>query len=145
MSDLLDGKYLPCTESPCSESICSAISEICTARNVTTPDDKDKIEQSTKRVFFEEAVKEKLNIPSGYVKVAVLVLRWHPDIDDYAEEHTNEVSYPSIVPLNDLIAVIGLAKNISQCTISSPGVATPLRKVQYILLTAVDRDAQGSI
>jgi hypothetical protein len=81
------GNPLPCIESPCS-----AVSETCTAANVTTPDDKDKIDQSTKRGCFEEAVRKTLNIPSGYVKVAVLVLRWHPDVDDFAEEHTYEVS-----------------------------------------------------
>ncbi|KAF1939946.1 hypothetical protein EJ02DRAFT_407390 [Clathrospora elynae] len=58
--------------------------------DVTTPDDKDKIDQSAKRGWFEGAVKKTLNIPSGYVKVAVLVLRWHEDIDDYAAGHTTE-------------------------------------------------------
>lgn len=43
---------------------------------------------------FENATKKALNIPSGYRKVAVLIIRWHKDIDDESnrEKHSKEVS-----------------------------------------------------
>jgi hypothetical protein len=49
---------------------------------------------------FENATKKALNIPSGYRKVAVLIIRWHKDIDDESnrDEHSKEVSdVPNII------------------------------------------------
>jgi hypothetical protein len=125
-----DRNPLPCIDSPCS-----AASETCTAANVTTPDDKDKIDQSRKRGCFEEAVKKRLNIPSGYVKVAVLVLRWHPDIDDFAEDHTNEVSshqtcLPNTCSCPPTSSKHFVKRNMVTCT-KVDRATTPSRTAQY--------------
>lgn len=61
------------------------------APEATTPD-TCKQTKSTKRALFEDAVKKRLDIPTSYLKVAVLVIRWDEKIDQYAEGHTEEVS-----------------------------------------------------
>jgi hypothetical protein len=65
-----------------------------TTTDVTTPDDEEKIRESAKRGWFEAGVNKSLKIPTGYVKVAVLVLRWAEYCDDYAKGHTDEVRVP---------------------------------------------------
>ena len=44
-----------------------------------------------KQAWFENAVREKLDLPIGYVKVAVLVVRWHEEVDEWPAEHSEEV------------------------------------------------------
>jgi hypothetical protein len=125
---------------PCTDSSCSAASETCTAAtNVTTPDDEEKIDQSAKRGWFEDAVKERLNIPSGYVKVAVLVLRWHEDIDEYAKGHTSEVSY-FLHTFHRQIPFEMHENSLHRLLRKSPGA-----KLVCIQLMCSDRIAGGSI
>ncbi|KAI8938545.1 hypothetical protein NX059_004431 [Plenodomus lindquistii] len=63
-----------------------------TETEITTLDYVEKREQSIKHAYFENSVKERLNIPTGYVKIAVLVIRWHQDVDQYAKGHTEEIA-----------------------------------------------------
>jgi hypothetical protein len=85
-----------CTVSPVS--MCgSAPKHTCaTSIDVTTPADEEKIQESAKRSWFEAGVNKALKIPTGYIKVAVLVLRWEEYCDDYASNHTKEVSAQSV-------------------------------------------------
>ena len=48
-------------------------------------------EESERQAWFQNAVNGAMDIPIGYLKVAVLIVRWHEDIDEYAEGHTTEV------------------------------------------------------
>lgn len=52
--------------------------------------------EADSQTLFENAVKQKLNIPNGYEKVAVLVVRWDDDLDDpkFKEGHDEEVRMP---------------------------------------------------
>lgn len=59
--------------------------------NPSTIDDGKKME-SQRKAWFENAIKDKLKIPNSYEEVSVLIVRWHPDIDDYRTGHDNEVN-----------------------------------------------------
>ncbi|KAF1361107.1 hypothetical protein EJ07DRAFT_76492, partial [Lizonia empirigonia] len=50
--------------------------------------------ESERQMYFENAIKETLNLPSGYVKVAVLVIRWEDDDDSdgYKAGHDTEIA-----------------------------------------------------
>jgi hypothetical protein len=57
--------------------------------------------EAVSQTWFENAVKRELNIPNGYEKVAVLVVRWDDDLDDpkFKEGHAEEVcvgAFPTI-------------------------------------------------
>jgi hypothetical protein len=56
--------------------------------------DKPVRNEAETQAWFENAAKKKLNIPSGYVKVAVLIIRWRKEIDDpnHRDGHGEEVS-----------------------------------------------------
>jgi hypothetical protein len=82
----------PCVDTALSEPEAPVMDACITVNDVTTPDDKEKRKDSERQACFEAAVKRKLNIPSGYSKVAVLLVRWHESIDEYAAGHTEEVS-----------------------------------------------------
>ena len=66
----------------------SALSDSC----VVSPDDDEKRKETQRQAWFENAIKKKLNIPNSYLQVAPLIIRWDPEIDDYDEGHTSEVS-----------------------------------------------------
>jgi hypothetical protein len=62
-------------------------------QGVVAPDSDNEREMGTQRqTWFENAVKRKLSIPSDYVDVSVLIVRWHPDMDDHRSGHDHEVS-----------------------------------------------------
>lgn len=46
---------------------------------------------AVRQAIFQEASDEALNIPLGYLKVAVKIIRWDESIDDF-KGHTEEVS-----------------------------------------------------
>ena len=46
---------------------------------------------AVRQAMFQEASDEALNIPLGYLKVAVKIIRWDESIDDF-KGHTEEVS-----------------------------------------------------
>lgn len=69
------------------------------ARRITcviTPEDiqkkAERIRESERQAWFQNAVNEKLDYPTGYLQVAVLVVRWHQDIDGFPTGHNAEVS-----------------------------------------------------
>ncbi|OAL47996.1 hypothetical protein IQ07DRAFT_646192 [Pyrenochaeta sp. DS3sAY3a] len=62
---------------------------------VTPPEDFEKkeeeIRESERQAWFQNAVNEKLDNPTGYLQVAVLVVRWHQDLDKSWEGHDAEI------------------------------------------------------
>lgn len=59
---------------------------------VIKPNDEEKKRESERQAWFQNAVNERLNIPTGYLKVAVLVVRWHDEIDQFRKGHDEEAS-----------------------------------------------------
>ncbi|KAF2847098.1 hypothetical protein T440DRAFT_557795 [Plenodomus tracheiphilus IPT5] len=57
----------------------------------STLDETGKQVQSTRRSLFDNAVKKALNTTIDYAKVAVLVLKWDEDVDEFANGHTEEI------------------------------------------------------
>ena len=47
-------------------------------------------EEVQMQVFFQNAISKEMNIPDGYLKVAVLMLRWDRSLDQFPE-HDREV------------------------------------------------------
>jgi hypothetical protein len=62
---------------------------------VCTPEDeaakKELKEETERQAWFQNEVNDRLDIPNGYLKVNVLIIRWHEDIDEF-EGHNEEVS-----------------------------------------------------
>lgn len=59
----------------------------------TTEDQKGKEElqrESQRQVWFQNKANELLDIPNGYEKVAVLIIRWDEEIDEFPG-HDEEV------------------------------------------------------
>jgi hypothetical protein len=56
------------------------------------PRDDRKDTEAQRQAWFENSVKDKLNIPNGYEDVSVLIVRWDPKIDEYRMGHDKEVS-----------------------------------------------------
>lgn len=55
--------------------------------------EKEERKMETQRqAWFENAIKDKLKIPNSYAEVSVLIVRWHPDLDEYNNGHSDEVS-----------------------------------------------------
>lgn len=53
-------------------------------------DQKDNKREAERLNLFQTTCNKALKIPNGYVKVAVLILRWDEKIDDFPG-HTEEV------------------------------------------------------
>lgn len=53
--------------------------------------DTEKKRESERRAWFQNAANEKLHIPTGYHKVAVLIVRWCEDLDEFRTGHDEEV------------------------------------------------------
>lgn len=68
-----------CLTSPRQRSTCTAVEEA------------EKKAELQRRIWFENGMKRTFRIPSGYVTIAVLVIRWHDAVDDYKEGHDSEV------------------------------------------------------
>jgi len=52
---------------------------------------KEDLKRETERqAIFQKVSNEILKIPNGYLKVEVLIIRWHEALDDF-KEHTTEV------------------------------------------------------
>src|SRR5690242_10144807 len=47
--------------------------------------------EAVRQAIFQKGSNEALQLPNGYLKVAVLIIRWHEIIDDF-KGHTEEVS-----------------------------------------------------
>lgn len=60
--------------------------------------------ESQRQAWFENAVKKKLEVPNNYEQVAVLIMRWHPDVDDHGVKHDVEVSCETLVQLHGALA-----------------------------------------
>ncbi|KAF2475654.1 uncharacterized protein BDR25DRAFT_253097 [Lindgomyces ingoldianus] len=48
--------------------------------------------ESERQTWFQSKANEYLNIPNGYLKVAVLIIRWHEGIDEFKEGHDQEIA-----------------------------------------------------
>ena len=48
-------------------------------------------EETERQAWFQNEANDRLDIPNGYLKVNVLIIRWHEDIDEF-EGHDKEVS-----------------------------------------------------
>jgi hypothetical protein len=55
-------------------------------------EDMERDRDALRQAVFQEASDEALEIPVGYLKVAVKIIRWDESIDDFYEGHTKEVS-----------------------------------------------------
>lgn len=60
-------------------------------RFIVSASDSDKKEETQKQAWFENAIKKKLKIPNSYVQVAVLIIKWDPELDNYSKGHEKEV------------------------------------------------------
>ena len=60
-------------------------------RSSTARDEAEKKAEALRRTWFENGMKRALEIPNGYVTVAVLAIRWDDAVDDYKEGHDKEV------------------------------------------------------
>ncbi len=58
---------------------------------ISSSNDERK-QESQRQAWFENVIKKALKIPNSYVDVAPLIIRWDPEVDDYSEGHTDEVS-----------------------------------------------------
>jgi hypothetical protein len=61
--------------------------------------EKDQIEprEPTRQALFLNASNRALNLPNGYLKVEVLIIRWDESIDDF-KGHTEEVERATHTP-----------------------------------------------
>ena len=58
---------------------------------VIKTDDVEKKQEIERKALFENTVNEKLNIPTGYFNVAVLIIRWNENVNEFGEGHSEEV------------------------------------------------------
>lgn len=61
-----------------------------------------KLEESRdalRQAIFQKTANEALKIPNGYLKVAVKIIRWNENIDDF-KGHTQEVGPPELINAN---------------------------------------------
>jgi len=49
--------------------------------------------EAERRTLFQKTSNKVLDIPNGYRRVEVLILRWDESIDDFKDGHTQEVTY----------------------------------------------------
>ncbi|KAF2125114.1 hypothetical protein P153DRAFT_434790 [Dothidotthia symphoricarpi CBS 119687] len=52
---------------------------------------REKEKEAEYATCFENVVKAELDIPNGYAKVVVLIIRWDDEIDDFKEGHDKEI------------------------------------------------------
>jgi len=71
--------------------------------SVIKPGDVEKKRESERQAWFQNAANEELNIPTGYLKVAVLIVRWHEEVDAFRNGHDEEVSYDGKQRLPELM------------------------------------------
>ena len=57
---------------------------------IKTVGEEAQTEEVQMQVCFQNAISEEMNIPDGYLKVAVLMLRWDRSLDQF-QEHDREV------------------------------------------------------
>lgn len=70
----------------------SGPSESTTATQTGTEiDPKESVREPERQALFQKRSNKTLELPNGYLKVAVLIIRWDPSIDDF-EGHTEEVN-----------------------------------------------------
>lgn len=90
-----------------------------------------------RQALFQRSLEQALQLPPGYSKVAVLIIRWDESIDDFKERHTKEVS------LNAFQAFKILAKMGSDCTIAE-NLCRPVRlHVQSSLDSELQKATSG--
>lgn len=73
----------------------------CKTSNETARTDKEKKKEAQRQAWFENTVKDELNIPTSYEEAAVTIIRWDAEIDAFRDGHDSEVSNSS--PLQCLI------------------------------------------
>lgn len=64
---------------------------VVTGDSVIRANDTEKKKESERQAWFQNVANEELNIPTGYLKVAVLIVRWHEEVDAFREGHDKEV------------------------------------------------------
>lgn len=57
---------------------------------IKTVSEEAQTEEVQMQVCFQNAISKEMNIPDGYLKVAVLMLRWDRSLDQF-QEHDREV------------------------------------------------------
>ena len=62
-----------------------------TASGTKPADEAVHTEDAKMQVWFQNAISTELNIPDGYLKAAVLMIRWHKNLDEFPG-HDEEVS-----------------------------------------------------
>ncbi|KAF2734547.1 hypothetical protein EJ04DRAFT_564123 [Polyplosphaeria fusca] len=74
-------------DQPCDDPHAATNGQPCTTKA------EDPRKQEEAKIVFENAVNEELDIPSGYLKTAVLMIRWDEGIDDpsFSAGHTSEI------------------------------------------------------
>jgi len=85
---------LPCRSPPPTEIRKIPVTEL-NGEPVCTQEDEaaeqELKEETERQAWFQNEANDSLDIPNGYLKVNVLIIRWHEDIDEF-EGHDKEVS-----------------------------------------------------
>lgn len=85
---------LPCRSPPPDEIRQSPV-DMLDGAPLCPPEDEDAKrelkKESERQTWFQNEANDTLKIPNGYLKVSVLIIRWHEDIDEF-EGHNEEVS-----------------------------------------------------
>lgn len=113
-SGSLQGHPRSCLTSPRQRSTCTAVEEA------------EKKAESQRRIWFENGMKRTFRIPSGYVTIAVLVIRWHDAVDDYKEGHDSEVW--SLDTTRDIRLIAYIYRLPSLSSFSNATLATNTKK-----------------
>lgn len=53
--------------------------------------------ESERQTWFQKKANTVLDIPNGYLKVSVLIVRWHEKIDEFKKGHDDEVCFVELV------------------------------------------------
>jgi hypothetical protein len=93
-SGSLQGHARPCPTSPRQRS------------SYTAREEAEKKAELQRRTWFENGMRRTFKIPSGYVTIAVLVIRWDDAVDDYKEGHNREVWLSGAVSAIELITYV---------------------------------------
>ncbi|KAF2260730.1 hypothetical protein CC78DRAFT_584513 [Lojkania enalia] len=87
----LGGSVQPHSQNSPSEPLRPNPSIILSGPSVIGPTDAEKKKESERQAWFQNAADEVLNIPTTYLSVAVLIVRWHEDVDDMRNGHDDEI------------------------------------------------------
>ncbi|KAH7382740.1 hypothetical protein DE146DRAFT_240565 [Phaeosphaeria sp. MPI-PUGE-AT-0046c] len=76
---------------PCFKNFALAESSTATQSGVET-EHKELIREPKRQALFQTNSNKALELPDGYLKVAVLMIRWDESIDDFKDRHTEEIA-----------------------------------------------------